>query len=196
MRIVLASSNQHKADEITAMLSKNFEIYLQRDLDIDSTYETGTAFVENALIKARHASAATGLPAIADDSGICVHALGGRPGISSSRYAGPNASDQDNLNKLLSKLGSAKNRDAFFYCVVVFLEGADNATPIIAEASWHGEISLTPSGELGFGYDPVFYLPELGVTAAELSIPQKNRISHRGLALDLLKRKLFERYSA
>ena len=196
MRIVLASSNQHKADEITAMLSKNFEIYLQRNLDIDSTYETGTAFVENALIKARHASAATGLPAIADDSGRCVRALGGSPGSFSSRYAGPNASDQDNLNKLLAKLGSTKNRDAFFYCVVVFLEEADSATPIIAEASWEGEISLTQSGELGFGYDPVFYLPELGVTAAELSIPQKNRISHRGLALDLLYRKLFERYSA
>ena len=196
MKIVLASSNQHKADEITAMLPKSFEIKLQKDLNIESAYETGKAFAENALIKARHASAAADLPAIADDSGLCVHALGGSPGIYSSRYAGPNASDQDNLTKLLSNLGSTQNRDAFFYCVLVFLEGADKSTPIIAEASWHGEICFNPSGESGFGYDPVFYLPELGVTAAELSTPQKNRISHRGLALNLLKSKLFERYSA
>ena len=194
MRIVLASSNKHKADEITAMLSPNFEITLQSNLGIDSAAETGTAFIENALIKARHASALAGMPAIADDSGLCVSALGGGPGILSARYAGPNASDQDNLNKLLAELGCKRNRDAFFYCVMVFLDGADSAKPIIAEASWHGEIGLAPSGTSGFGYDPVFYLPELGVTAAELAMSQKNSISHRGLALIQLKDKLFERY--
>ena len=194
MRMVLASSNRHKAEEITAMLPPNFEINLQSDLGIDSAAETGTAFIENALIKARHASALAGMPAIADDSGLCVSALGGGPGIISARYAGPNASDQDNLNKLLAELGSNRNRDAFFYCVMVFLKGADTATPIIAEANWHGEISLAPSGSSGFGYDPVFYLPELGVTAAELAMSQKNSISHRGLALIQLKDKLFERY--
>ena len=194
MRIVLASSNRHKADEITAMLSPNFEINLQSDLGIDSAAETGTTFIENALIKARHASALAGMPAIADDSGLCVSALGDRPGIFSTRYAGPNASDQDNLNKLLAELGCKRNRHAFFYCVMVFLEGADSAKPIIAEANWHGEIGLAPSGTSGFGYDPVFYLPELGVTAAELAMSQKNSISHRGLALIQLKDKLFERY--
>ena len=194
MRMVLASSNRHKAEEITAMLPPNFEINLQSDLGIDSAAETGTAFIENALIKARHASALAGMPAIADDSGLCVSALGGGPGIISARYAGPNASDQDNLNKLLAELGGNQNRDAFFYCVMVFLEGADSAMPIIAEASWHGEIGLAPSGTSGFGYDPVFYLPELGVTAAELAMSQKNSISHRGLALIQLKDKLFERY--
>ena len=196
MRMVLASSNRHKAEEITAMLPPNFEINLQSDLGIDSAAETGTAFIENALIKARHASALAGMPAIADDSGLCVSALGGGPGIISARYAGPNASDQDNLNKLLAELRGKRNRDAFFYCVMVFLEGADSANPIIAEANWHGEISLAPSGTSGFGYDPVFYLPELGVTAAELAMSQKNSISHRGLALTQLKDKLFERYPA
>ncbi|MEC8819496.1 MAG: RdgB/HAM1 family non-canonical purine NTP pyrophosphatase [Pseudomonadota bacterium] len=194
MRMVLASSNRHKAEEITAMLPPNFEINLQSDLGIDSAAETGTTFIENALIKARHASALTGMPAIADDSGLCVSALRDRPGIFSARYAGPNASDQDNMNKLLAELGSNRNRDAFFYCVMVFLEGADSAKPIIAEANWHGEISLAPSGTSGFGYDPVFYLPELSVTAAELAMSQKNSISHRGLALIQLKDKLFERY--
>ena len=196
MRIVLASSNNHKADEITAMWPANYEINLQSNLGIDSAAETGTTFIENALIKARHASALTGMPAIADDSGLCVSALRDRPGIFSARYAGPNASDQDNINKLLAELGSNRNRDAFFYCVMVFLKSVDTATPIIAEASWHGEISLAPSGSLGFGYDPVFYLPELSVTAAELAMSQKNRISHRGLALTQLKDKLVERYSA
>ena len=196
MRIVLASSNNHKADEITAMWPANYEINLQSNLGIDSAAETGTTFIENALIKARHASALTGMPAIADDSGLCVSALRDRPGIFSARYAGPNASDQDNLNKLLAKLRGKRNRDAFFYCVMVFLEGADSAKPIIAEASWHGKIGLAPSGTSGFGYDPVFYLPELSVTAAELAMSQKNRISHRGLALTQLKDKLVERYSA
>ena len=194
MRIVLASSNQHKADEIIAMLPKKFEVCLQGDLGIVPTEETGRTFVENALIKARHASIEAGIPAIADDSGLCVTALGNKPGIFSARYAGHGASDRDNLNKLLTEIGSNQQRDAFFYCVMVFLLTAQNAVPIIAEASWHGKISLTPRGEHGFGYDPIFYLPELGVTAAELSTPEKNKISHRGLALSSLKRKLFERY--
>lgn len=194
MRIVLASSNQHKADEIIAMLPQKFEVCLQEDLGIVSTEETGRTFVENALIKARHASNEAGIPAIADDSGLCVTALGNKPGIFSARYAGPHASDRDNLDKLLTEIGSNQQRDAFFYCVIVFLLTTQNAVPIIAEASWHGKINHTPRGEHGFGYDPIFYLPELGVTAAELSTPEKNKISHRGLALSLLKRKLFERY--
>ena len=194
MKIILASSNQHKATEISAMLPQNIQVCLQGDLGIDSAPETGLAFVENALIKARHASYQANMPAIADDSGLCVAALEDRPGIISARYAGPGASDQANIKKLLEELDGKQNRDAFFYCVMVFLESAENAIPLIAEASWHGKISLAPSGKSGFGYDPVFYVPELGLTAAEISAPQKNKLSHRALALNLLKRKLFDQY--
>ena len=178
------------------MLPKTFGTHLQTDLGIDPAPETGKTFVENALIKARNASAIAELPAIGDDSGLCVSALEGKPGIISARYAGSNASDQENIDKLLVELGNSMNRNAFFYCVIVFMLAADDAAPIIATASWYGEISHTATGESGFGYDPVFYLPELGVTAAELSMQQKNKISHRGQALALLKRKLLERYSA
>ncbi len=195
MKTVLASSNKHKAAEITAMLPPSFDIRLQSDLGIEAPPETGLAFVENALIKARHASTHTNLPAIADDSGLCVKALGGRPGIISARYAGENATDHDNLEKLLFELGDHGDRSAFFYCVIVFLDHAETATPVIAEASWHGKISLTPSGSSGFGYDPVFYLPQLGLTAAELAMSQKNELSHRGQALRQLRDKILERHS-
>lgn len=195
MKTVLASSNKHKAAEITSMLPPSFDIRLQSDLGIEAPPETGLAFVENALIKARHASTHTNLPAIADDSGLCVKALGGRPGIISARYAGENATDHENLEKLLFELGDNDDRSAFFYCVIVFLDHAETATPVIAEASWHGKISLAPSGSSGFGYDPVFYLPQLGLTAAELAMSQKNELSHRGQALRQLRDKILERHS-
>ncbi len=177
------------------MLPPSFDIRLQSDLGIESPPETGLAFVENALIKARHASAQTNLPAIADDSGLCVKALGGRPGIISARYGGENATDHEHLDKLLFELGDNDDRSAFFYCVIVFLDHAETATPVIAEASWHGKISLAPSGSSGFGYDPVFYLPQLGLTAAELAMSQKNELSHRGQALRQLRDKILERHS-
>ena len=195
MEVVLASSNKHKANEITSLLPKFFDVSLQSDLGINSPAETASTFVENALIKARHASALTKLPAIADDSGLCVRALDNRPGILSARYAGESATDKENLEKLLAELDNCKERHAFFHCVLVFLDYATSPTPLIAQASWHGEICLTPSGSSGFGYDPVFYLHSLGVTAAEISTSQKNSISHRGTALRQLKEKLIEYYS-
>jgi len=196
MQVVLASSNQHKAQEISAMLPNQFNLMTQGELGIESVPETGSTFIENALIKAKHAAKVADLPAIADDSGICVEALGGAPGIYSARYAGEGATDQQNLEKLLRELGDEPNRRAFFYCVLVFLETADDPTPIVAEASWHGQISLEPSGSSGFGYDPIFYLPDAELTAAEMAMADKNSLGHRGQALEKLKEKLLERYSA
>lgn len=178
------------------MLPDSFELTTQSAFGIEPAEETGSTFVENALIKAKHAASISGLPAIADDSGICVAALDGAPGIYSARYAGASATDQDNLAKLLKELGNNSNRQAFFYCVLVFLETAISPTPLIAEASWHGEISLEPSGTSGFGYDPIFYLPDLGQTAAEMAMAEKNHLGHRGQALSQLKEKLREHYPA
>ena len=194
MKFVLASGNQHKADEIGALLPAHFELVLQKDLGVESPIETGTTFIENAIIKAKHASLATGLPAIADDSGLCVPFLSGDPGIYSARYAGPEATDIDNLLKLRSALEGASDRRAFFYCVLVYMEAAEDPTPIITEARWEGEIANEPSGDQGFGYDPIFRIPSLGKTAAELSSEQKNSISHRGQALAALSGQLSYRY--
>ncbi|MGV0036238.1 MAG: RdgB/HAM1 family non-canonical purine NTP pyrophosphatase [Candidatus Azotimanducaceae bacterium WSBS_2022_MAG_OTU7] len=195
MKFVLASGNQHKADEIGALLPARFELALQKSLGVESPPETGTTFIENAIIKAKHASFVTGLPAIADDSGLCVPFLSGEPGVFSARYAGPEATDTENLSKLLDTLKGVTDRRAFFYCVLVYMATADDPTPIITEASWAGEITHKPSGDQGFGYDPIFCIPALGTTAAELSSTQKNSISHRGQALAALSRRLSDRYA-
>ena len=195
MRFVLASGNQHKAVEIGALLPPRFELILQKSLGVESPDETGTTFIENAIIKAKHASLATGLPAIADDSGLCVPLLSGDPGVYSSRYAGPEATDIDNLLKLRSALKGASDRRAFFYCVLVHMETALDPTPIITVARWEGEIAHEPLGDYGFGYDPIFRIPSLGITAAEMSNEQKNSISHRGQALTALSGLLNDRYA-
>ena len=196
MKFVLASGNLHKAEEIRGTLPSDIELVLQSELGVDSAEETGSTFVENALIKAKHAASVTGMPSIADDSGICVAALDGAPGIFSARYAGAGASDQDNVQKLLTSLEGKDHRNAFFYCVLVCLDHANDPTPLIAEARWPGKITMNQSGDGGFGYDPVFLPEGLSKTAAELSPDEKNAISHRGQALSLLSQSLRERYSA
>ena len=178
------------------MLPTWIELQLQSELGVDEVAETGSTFVENALIKARHASQVTGLPAIADDSGLCVNALGGRPGIYSARYAGVGASDTDNVARLLDELGDTPDRQACFYCLLVCLRDPLDPSPLIATGEWHGEIATSVSGGGGFGYDPVFFLPALGATAAQLSPDEKNARSHRGMALRQLADQIRERYSA
>lgn len=188
-KIVLASGNSGKIGELTNLLADfGLDIVAQTELQVDSVEETGLTFIENALIKARHAAKVTGLPAIADDSGISVNILDGAPGIYSARYAGAEASAQQNLDKLLATLKEvpAGQRQAHFNCVLVYMRHAEDPMPIVCQGIWRGEITFTEAGEGGFGYDPIFYLPELGCTAAELSHEQKNIISHRGQALKLL----------
>lgn len=182
-KVVIATGNRGKLEELAALLGDlGLRFVAQGDLGVEAAEETGSTFVENALLKARHASAETGFPAIADDSGIVVDALGGRPGIHSARYAGVGASDEDNLDKLLAELGSAKNRHAHFHCAAVYVRSADDRSPLVAEASWHGVITTEKRGTGGFGYDPVFFLPECGCTSAELPPARKNELSHRGMA--------------
>ena len=190
----MASGNAGKLREIARILGDlDIEVVPQSDFGVTDADETGATFVENALIKARHAAAATGLPAIADDSGIAVDALGGRPGVYSARYAGPGASDQDNNDRLLAELEGVPEaeRGAAFHCVACFVMPGD-AAPIVAEGEWRGRILFEPSGEGGFGYYPLFYVPETGCSSAELSAEEKNRRSHRGKALRELARKLRE----
>ena len=194
MQFILASGNAHKAEEIGGMLPKRLSLILQSEFDVSEVAETGLSFVENALIKARHAAQQTGKPAIADDSGICVDALDGAPGLYSARYAGPGATDSENLEKLLSDMAGQSNRQASFVCTLVCLMNPDDPAPIIAQGSWQGTITEQPSGEAGFGYDPVFFVPDLGMTAAELSAEHKSQLSHRGKALKLLVSRLLERY--
>ena len=183
MKVVLASGNAGKLRELGALLAPlHLELITQAGLGIEPAAETGCTFVENALIKARHASEQSGLPAIADDSGISVAALSGAPGVRSARFAGARASDADNNAKLLALLAGATDRRAHFCCVMVYLRHPEDPMPIIATGRWHGEIARTPRGGSGFGYDPCFFLPELSCTAAELPQDRKNRISHRGLA--------------
>jgi len=190
-QLVLATGNQGKVKELASMLDAfNIEVLPQSTFDVPEVAETGTTFVENAIIKARHAAKITGLPAVADDSGLEVDALSGAPGVYSARFAGDDASDADNIAKLLQELGDNPSRSARFWCVLVFMKHADDPTPVICQASWEGEISLTPNGHGGFGYDPVFYVPSLDCTAADLSKVQKNAISHRGQALKQLAEKL------
>ena len=183
MDLVLATRNQGKVEEMRPMLaSVGFNLINQTDTDIPSAVEDGATFVENALIKARSVAKATGLPSIADDSGLVVQALHGAPGIYSARYAGEDASDADNNQRLLEALSEQSNRRAFFFCCMVFLRSAEDPTPLIATAQWHGEILQAPRGDGGFGYDPLFWLPEHKQSAAQLPKATKNSISHRGQA--------------
>ena len=186
-QVVIATGNMGKLHELNVLLDGlGFEFAPQSEFGISPADETGTTFVENALQKARHAAALSRRPAIADDSGIVVDALDGRPGIYSARYAGSGASDEDNVDKLLSELQGIENRSAYFHCAAVFIRSADDPEPLVAEASWHGRISESRSGKGGFGYDPVFFVPECGCTSAELSAERKNGLSHRGLAFKSL----------
>jgi XTP/dITP diphosphohydrolase len=186
-RWVLATSNRGKAAELSALLASagiTLQLTAQAEFGVSSPAETEATFVENALLKARHAARSTGLPAIADDSGLVVPALGGAPGVHSARYAGEGADDRANVAKLLAALAAPTlERSAKFYCVLVALERADDPAPLIATGAWAGTIAHEPRGAGGFGYDPVFLVPDLGCTAAELTAEQKNRMSHRGAAL-------------
>jgi len=183
-KLVIASNNQGKLKEIGALLAPlSIQVMPQSQLGVDETDEPHGTFIENALTKARHASRCSGLPALADDSGICVQALNGTPGVSSARYAGEPRSDERNNQKLIAALHQQTNRSAYYYCVIVLLRHADDPQPIIVDGSWQGEIIDQPRGTGGFGYDPYFFLPEFGKTAAELTAEQKNKISHRGQAL-------------
>jgi XTP/dITP diphosphohydrolase len=183
-RLVLASNNPGKIREFRALFAPlGLEVVPQGELGIAETEEPHATFVENALAKARHASRHTGLPALADDSGICVAALGGEPGVHSARFAGDPRSDQRNNEKLVSSLKDQADRRAHYYCVVVLVRHADDPEPLIAEGRWHGEVIDVPRGAGGFGYDPHFLLPDLGRTAAELSPDEKHAASHRGKAL-------------
>jgi XTP/dITP diphosphohydrolase len=184
MKVVLASSNQGKLMELNTLLAADgFELVGQDQLGISPAPEDGLTFVENALAKARHASELSQLPAIADDSGIVVAALGGAPGIHSARYSGPEADDAANNQKLLAALVNQPDRRAHYYCAIVFLRGASDPAPLIATGAWSGSIIDAPRGDGGFGYDPYFLVPELNLTAAELPATQKNQLSHRGQAV-------------
>ena len=188
-RVVLASGNAGKVREIGALLAGlDIEVAPQSDFNIDEAEETGLTFVENAIIKARHAAHHTGLPAIADDSGLEVDALKGAPGIYSSRFAGVDASSQDNVNKLLADLQEipAAQRSARFQCVIVYMAHAADPTPVICQGRWEGQILFESHGTNGFGYDPIFYVPTHDCAAAALPAEVKNRLSHRGQALKQL----------
>lgn len=191
MKLVVASNNPGKLREFDALLAPlGWETIPQAALKVSECEEPHGTFVENALAKARHASAATGLPALADDSGICAHALGGAPGVYSARYAGEPKSDQRNNEKLIEALADQADRRAHYVCVLVFVRHPDDPQPLIAEGEWYGEIVDSPRGDGGFGYDPYFLLSEEGVTAAELPAEDKNSRSHRGKALKQLVARL------
>jgi XTP/dITP diphosphohydrolase len=188
-KVVLATGNPGKVRELADLLADfGLNVVAQTELGVDSAEETGLTFIENAILKARHAAQITGLPAIADDSGLAVDALGGAPGIYSARYAGVDASDQQNLDKLLVALKDVPqgSRGAQFHCVLVYMRHAEDPTPLVFHGSWAGEITFESAGAGGFGYDPVFYVPELGRTAAELNRDEKSAVSHRGKALKLM----------
>ena len=188
-RIVLASSNPGKLRELAAMLvGSNIQVIPQTEFKVTEAEETGLSFVENAILKARNASRQTNLPAIADDSGLEVDALDGAPGIYSARYAGEHASDAENTGRLLSALQAVplERRSARFRCAMAFMRHASDPAPIICAGVWQGRILAAPRGDNGFGYDPVFLVTERGCSAAELSSEEKNRLSHRGQALQKL----------
>jgi XTP/dITP diphosphohydrolase len=191
-KLVIASNNPGKLREFERMLAPlGIEVVTQAQLGISEAEEPHCTFVENALAKARHVSRASGLPALADDSGICVDALGGAPGVISARYAGENPkSDRRNNDKLLNDMQSMTDRRAHYYCVLVLVRHADDPQPLIAEGEWHGEIGHEERGDGGFGYDPMFWLPQFGKMAAELSHDEKAQISHRAKALKVLLEKL------
>ncbi len=191
--IVLATGNPGKVAELQSLLQPlNWRVRPQSEWALDDADETGLTFVENAIIKARHAAAATGLPALADDSGLAVQHLNGAPGIYSARFAGQGAADSANIDKLLSELQGVPEaqRQASFHCVLVYLEHAQDPTPLICHGSWHGSITTAPSGNQGFGYDSVFWVASEQCTAAELSAQQKQQLGHRGKALRALLKHL------
>lgn len=184
MKIVLASNNKGKLREFNKLLSPlNIEVHPQGEFNIPAAEEPYGTFLENCLAKARHAAKLTGLTAIADDSGICVNALGGAPGVHSARFAGEPGDDQRNNALLVEKLKGVADRGAHYTCVLVAVRSAEDPEPIIAEGRWYGEVIDSPRGEGGFGYDPYFLLPQVGKTAAELTADEKNAVSHRGIAM-------------
>jgi XTP/dITP diphosphohydrolase len=195
-RVVLASNNAGKLREFASLLSAaGIELIAQGELGVPEAEEPHVTFVENALAKARHASKLTGLPALADDSGLCVHALRGAPGVYSARFAqlaGGEKSDAANNARLVAELAGNADRRAYYFCVLVLVRHADDPEPLIAEGRWHGEVIDAPRGAHGFGYDPHFFLPTLNATAAELEPARKNAVSHRAIALNALLGRLKE----
>lgn len=190
-KIVLASNNHGKLKEFGQILAPlKISLHAQSEFDVPEAEEPYFTFVENALTKARHAARLTGFPALADDSGLCVNALYGAPGVLSARYAGEPKSDARNNQELVANLAAYQDRSAYYYCVLVFVRSEFDPQPIIADGSWSGEIISSPRGEYGFGYDPHFWIPSLEKTVAELSPEQKNSLSHRGQALRSLLEKL------
>lgn len=189
--IVLASNNAGKLKEFSELLAPiGFDLRTQGEFNVPEAEEPHPTFIENALAKARHAARLTGLPALADDSGVCANALGGAPGVYSARYAGEPKSDARNNQKLIDELASQADKSAYYFCALVYVRHADDPQPVIAEGRWDGEIIASPRGQGGFGYDPYFWLAGLGKTAAELSAAEKNNLSHRGQALRVLVEKL------
>lgn len=190
-RLVLASNNAGKLKEFAQLLAPiGFELHPQGEFNVPEAEEPHATFVENALAKARHAARLTGLPALADDSGVCVNALGGAPGVYSARFAGEPKSDARNNEKLVAELAAHADKTAYYYCVLVYVRHADDPQPVIADGMWRGEMVATPRGDGGFGYDPYFLVPSLGKTVAELAPETKNAMSHRGQALRALVEKL------
>jgi XTP/dITP diphosphohydrolase len=194
-KIVIASNNPGKLRELRALLAPlGFDAVAQGELGVGEAEEPHDTFLENALAKARHASRATGLPALADDSGLCVEALGGEPGVHSAYFAGRDGTreerDARNNAQLLERLAGATNRSAFYYCVLVLVKSAEDPVPVVADGRWHGAIALSPRGSGGFGYDPCFVPAGSRLTAAELAAEEKNRASHRALALAALATRL------
>lgn len=188
---VIASNNQGKIKEFNQIFAKlGIKIISQSELNVPEVDEPFTTFVENSLHKARHCAKHTGLPALADDSGLCVTSLNGAPGIYSARYAGEPKSDQANMDKLLATLANEQQRSAYFYCSLVFVRNENDPQPLIAEGIFNGEIAMQQSGNNGHGYDPIFYVPEYNATVAELNEELKNKISHRGIAINQLLTKL------
>ena len=195
-RLVLASDNPGKLAELQALLQPlRIEVVPQRAFGVGGAEEPHPTFLENALAKARHAAQATGLPALADDSGLCCAALGGAPGVRSARFAEQGATDAQNNAALIEQLAGAVDRSAHYVCVLVALQAADDPEPVIAEGRWHGHIVTQPRGVNGFGYDPYFWLDDLGATAAELAPQRKNELSHRGQAMRQLRDALAARWS-
>ena len=190
-RLILASNNAGKLKEFAQLLGPiGFELHPQGEFNVPEAEEPFGTFVENALQKARHAARLTGLPALADDSGVCVNALGGAPGVYSARFAGEPKSDARNNDKLIADLAAHTDKSAYYYCVLVYVRHADDPQPVIADGVWRGQIVDAPRGSNGFGYDPYFLLPDFGRTAAELEPHEKNAVSHRGQALRALVDKL------
>jgi XTP/dITP diphosphohydrolase len=190
-RLILASNNPGKLKEFNELLSTvGFSVHAQGEYDVPEADEPFHTFVENALQKARHAARLTGLPALADDSGVCVNALGGAPGVLSARFAGEPKSDARNNQKMIADLAAHEDKSAYYYCVLVFVRHADDPQPVIADGRWNGVMIDTPRGNGGFGYDPYFFIPSLGKCAAELAPEEKNALSHRGQALRALVEKL------